>query len=91
MNKLLSEVKGKGEENMIETLAMRSMSKAVYSTENIGHYGLAFEYYSHFTSLFVVIRMLWLTDFCSIIWTEESLRMWLNMKKNASTVAKWNV
>lgn len=50
MNKLLSEVKGKGEENMIETLAMRSMSKAVYSTENIGHYGLAFEYYSHFTS-----------------------------------------
>ncbi|PUB35744.1 RNAse R [Elizabethkingia sp. YR214] len=50
MNKLLSEVKGKGEENMIETLAMRSMSKAVYSTENIGHYGLAFDYYSHFTS-----------------------------------------
>ena len=50
MNKLLSEVKGKGEENMIETLAMRSMSKAIYSTENIGHYGLAFEYYSHFTS-----------------------------------------
>ena len=50
MNKLLSEVKGKGEENMIETLAMRSMSKAVYSTETIGHYGLAFEYYSHFTS-----------------------------------------
>ncbi|WP_407508396.1 ribonuclease R [Elizabethkingia anophelis] len=50
MNKLLAEVKGKGEENMIETLAMRSMSKAVYSTENIGHYGLAFEYYSHFTS-----------------------------------------
>ncbi|NAW50856.1 ribonuclease R [Elizabethkingia argentiflava] len=50
INKLLNDVKGKGEENMIETLAMRSMSKAVYSTENIGHYGLAFEYYSHFTS-----------------------------------------
>ncbi|AQX04373.1 ribonuclease R [Elizabethkingia meningoseptica] len=50
MNKLLADVKGKGEENMIETLAMRSMSKAVYSTENIGHYGLSFEYYSHFTS-----------------------------------------
>lgn len=50
MNKLLSEVKGKGEENMIETLAMRTMSKAVYSTENIGHYGLAFSHYSHFTS-----------------------------------------
>lgn len=50
LNRLLSEVKGKGEENMIETLAMRSMSKAVYSTNPIGHYGLGFEYYSHFTS-----------------------------------------
>ncbi len=50
LNKLLSEVKGKGEENMIETLAMRSMSKAVYSTDPIGHYGLGFDYYSHFTS-----------------------------------------
>lgn len=50
INQLLSDVQGKGEENMVETLAMRSMSKAVYSTENIGHYGLAFEYYSHFTS-----------------------------------------
>ncbi|MDQ0783825.1 ribonuclease R [Chryseobacterium sp. W4I1] len=50
LNKLLADVKGKGEENMIETLAMRSMSKAVYSTEPIGHYGLGFEYYSHFTS-----------------------------------------
>lgn len=50
INKLLKKVKGTPEENMIETLAMRSMSKAVYSTENIGHYGLAFDYYSHFTS-----------------------------------------
>ena len=50
LNRLLSDVKGKGEENMIETLAMRSMSKAVYSTDPIGHYGLGFEYYSHFTS-----------------------------------------
>ncbi len=50
LNKLLKDVKGKGEENMIETLAMRSMSKAVYSTNPIGHYGLGFEYYSHFTS-----------------------------------------
>jgi ribonuclease R len=50
LNRLLHDVKGKGEENMIETLAMRSMSKAVYSTEPIGHYGLGFEYYSHFTS-----------------------------------------
>ncbi|MCB9201765.1 MAG: ribonuclease R [Flavobacteriales bacterium] len=50
LNSLLSDVKGKGEEGMIETLAMRSMSKAKYSTENIGHYGLSFDYYSHFTS-----------------------------------------
>lgn len=50
LNKLLADVKGKGEENMIETLAMRSMSKAIYSTDPIGHYGLGFEYYSHFTS-----------------------------------------
>ncbi len=50
LNRLLTDVKGKGEENMIETLAMRSMSKAIYSTEPIGHYGLGFEYYSHFTS-----------------------------------------
>ena len=50
MNKLLADVKGKGEENMVETLAMRSMSKAVYSTNPIGHYGLGFDYYSHFTS-----------------------------------------
>lgn len=50
LNQLLNDVKAKPEENMIETLAMRSMSKAVYSTDNIGHYGLSFDYYSHFTS-----------------------------------------
>lgn len=51
MNKLLADVQGKPEENLIETLAIRTMSKAKYSTENdIGHYGLAFQYYSHFTS-----------------------------------------
>ena len=50
LNKLLTDVQGKGEANMIETLAIRSMSKAEYTTENIGHYGLAFDYYSHFTS-----------------------------------------
>ncbi|MDR1581983.1 MAG: ribonuclease R [Prevotellaceae bacterium] len=50
MNKVLSEVKGKSEAGLIETLAMRSMAKAVYSTANIGHYGLAFPYYTHFTS-----------------------------------------
>lgn len=50
INKLLEDVSGKPEENMIETLTIRSMSKAVYTTDNIGHYGLAFDYYSHFTS-----------------------------------------
>lgn len=50
LNKLLSDVSGKGEANMIETLAVRTMSKAIYTTDNIGHYGLAFDYYSHFTS-----------------------------------------
>ena len=50
LNKLLSDVHGKGEANMIETIAVRSMSKAIYTTFNIGHYGLAFDYYSHFTS-----------------------------------------
>ncbi|UAM97701.1 ribonuclease R [Polaribacter litorisediminis] len=50
LNKLLSAVSGKAESNMIETLTIRTMSKAVYTTNNIGHYGLAFDYYSHFTS-----------------------------------------
>ncbi|MBT3546784.1 MAG: ribonuclease R, partial [Flavobacterium sp.] len=50
LNKLLKDVHGKAEANMIETLAIRTMSKAVYTTQNIGHYGLAFNYYSHFTS-----------------------------------------
>ncbi|MCP1995185.1 ribonuclease R [Flavobacterium sp. HSC-61S13] len=50
LNTLLSQVQGKKEQNLVDTLTIRSMSKASYSTENIGHYGLAFEYYSHFTS-----------------------------------------
>jgi len=51
LNKLLADIHGKAESNMIETLTIRSMSKAVYTTDNIGHYGLAFDYYTHFTSL----------------------------------------
>ncbi len=50
MNRLLHQIEGKKEQNIIETLALRSMAKAIYSTENIGHYGLAFRYYTHFTS-----------------------------------------
>jgi len=50
MNSLFDSVQGKGEQNMIETLAVRTMQRAVYSTDNIGHYGLAFRFYTHFTS-----------------------------------------
>lgn len=50
INKLMKEIHDKPEENLLSTLAIRSMAKAVYTTQNIGHYGLAFEYYTHFTS-----------------------------------------
>ncbi len=50
INKLVTEVKGRPEENAIQSLAVRSMSKAFYTTDNVGHYGLAFKYYTHFTS-----------------------------------------
>jgi len=50
INALLDEVQGKKEQNLIETLAIRSMAKAIYSTSNMGHYGLAFDFYTHFTS-----------------------------------------
>ena len=50
LNNLLTEVHGKKEQNLIDTLTIRTMSKAKYSSDNIGHYGLAFDYYSHFTS-----------------------------------------
>ena len=50
LNSLLKEIKGKPEENMIETLVTRCMSKATYTIKNIGHYGLGFTHYSHFTS-----------------------------------------
>ena len=50
LNTLLKDVVGKKEQNLVDTLTIRSMSKAEYTTHNIGHYGLAFDYYSHFTS-----------------------------------------
>jgi len=50
LNVMLNEVKGKKEQNLMQTLAVRSMAKAIYTTKNIGHYGLAFEHYTHFTS-----------------------------------------
>ncbi len=50
INKLLKDIRNKREQNLIDTLTIRSMSKATYTTQNIGHYGLAFDYYTHFTS-----------------------------------------
>ena len=50
INKLVGEVKGRPESNAIQSLAVRSMAKALYTTDNVGHYGLAFKYYTHFTS-----------------------------------------
>ena len=50
LNNLLKDVQGKKEQNLVDTLTIRTMSKAEYTTDNIGHYGLAFDYYSHFTS-----------------------------------------
>lgn len=50
INKLLAQVKGKPEENLVSSATIKTMSKAIYSTENLGHFGLAFDYYTHFTS-----------------------------------------
>ena len=50
LNKLLADVKGKREQNLVETVSLRAMQKACYSTDNIGHYGLSMDYYTHFTS-----------------------------------------
>ena len=50
INKLLKQIDKKPEKNLLDTLAIRSMSKAIYTSQNIGHYGLHFEYYTHFTS-----------------------------------------
>lgn len=50
INKLLKDIEGKKEQNLVETVSLRAMQKARYSIYNIGHYGLAFDYYTHFTS-----------------------------------------
>lgn len=50
INRLMKAIKERPEENLLSTLAIRSMTKAIYTTQNVGHYGLAFDYYTHFTS-----------------------------------------
>lgn len=50
LNRMLRDVKGRGEETMLSMLAIRAMAKAIYTTDNVGHYGLAVPYYTHFTS-----------------------------------------
>ena len=65
INHLLDDIQGKKEENLIETVSIRAMQKARYSTHNIGHYGLAFDYYTHFTSPIrrfpdMMVHRLWL-------------------------------
>jgi ribonuclease R len=93
INDLLDKVQGKKEQNMIETLAIRSMAKATYSTQNIGHYGLAFKYYTHFTSPIrrypdmMVHRLLerYLSDGRSVneLQTEEACKHCSNMESLA--------
>ena len=67
MNKVLKDIQGSQEANMIETLSIRTMAKAVYTTENIGHYGLDLITTPILPHLYDVILMLWYIDFYSII------------------------
>ena len=91
LNSLLSEVQGKKEQNLVDTLAIRTMSKAKYSTDNIGHYGLAFDYYSHLHRLFAATRMLWHTDCFSIILTVVNRQIKMCMKSSVYTHHLWNL
>ena len=91
-NSMLKLIIGKPEENIITQLAIRTMAKAYYSTKNIGHYGLAFNYYTHFTSPIrrypdlMVHRLLE-----DIIFRRSLLLTRMNMKSTASIVLKWSV
>ncbi|MGB6269384.1 MAG: ribonuclease R [Olleya sp.] len=76
LNKLLVDVQGKKEQNLVDTLAIRTMAKAEYTTHNIGHYGLAFDYYSHFTS---PIRRY------PDVMAHRLLQRYLNKEKSANT------
>lgn len=71
INSLLANVQGKPEENLVETIAIRAMAKAVYTTVNIGHYGLSFDYYTHFTSPHTSLSRLKVLDYWSVIWRAD--------------------
>ena len=102
-NQLFSDIAGRGEEYMIDTIAIRTMSKACYSTDNIGHYGLGFPYYTHFTSPIrrypdlMVHRLLtgYLTDDASFhpdrAAYEESCRHLSNMEKHAAEAERASI
>ena len=89
-NTMLEDAKGKPEQHVLEQLGIRTMSKAVYSSDNIGHYGLAFEFYCHFTSPIrrypdvLVHRIL---ESC----LEGAPIFDKKMEENVSTAVKWSV
>jgi ribonuclease R len=89
MNTLMENVRGKDEQNVIETLAVRTMAKAEYSTRNIGHYGLAFDYYTHFTSPIRRYPDVMVTAFWSVISKAAGRSMPRNTKKCASIRRRW--
>jgi exoribonuclease R len=91
LNSLLSEVVGKKEQNLVDTLTIRTMSKAKYSTDNIGHYGLAFDYYSHFTSPIRRYLTLWYTVCYNIILMVGNQQMKKSMKLNVYILLQWKV
>jgi ribonuclease R len=86
----LFEVVGKKEQNLVDTLTIRTMSKAKYSTDNIGHYGLAFDYYSHFTSPIRRYPDVMVHRCYNIILMVANQQMKKSMKLNVYILLQWN-